>query len=166
MELVYVVEFMSLHAAGMLAGFIVSERMHASLRVFGIVVLGGLYVAFFVYLGMQAEIWWPAAVMAMFIYGKIGHALFRPRDPNHRFRFGLQWGGSTALFVLLTGLAFALPWPHLGIAPSPDEGRVLADGATEAPAHTLMVAGTLYFSILALIKYRFAGYFLAHRTQR
>lgn len=164
MEAVYVVEFASLHAAGVLGMFIVSERMRNWQRFAGIAALGALYVWFFVPLGIRAGMWWPAVVMVLFVFSKIRHALFRRRGDDHRFHFGLQWGGSTALFVVLTFLAMALPWPHLGIAPDPEEGKLLQDGARRGASHALVVAGFLYFSAIAAIKYRWAGYFLAHRA--
>jgi hypothetical protein len=166
MGLVYAVEFASLHAAGMLAMFVLSDRLRPWLRGVGVCGVGALYLAIFVNLGLKAGIWWPAAVLAVLVFGKLQHALFRPPEENKALRFGLQWAGPTALFVLLTGVAFALPWPHLGITPSPDEGRISADGATEAGAHVLVVAGTLYFSVIALLKYRFASYLIAHKVER
>lgn len=160
MGLVYMVEFASLHAAGFLVALIFAQRIHRGLRVLGICVLGAVYVGLFASLGVQSGVWWPAGVLLIFVTGKIWHVMFRPTGSDSAFHYGVQWAVATGLFVLLTGLAFALPWPHLGITPDPQAGKVLADGATQGSAHVVIVAGTLYFSAVAAVKYRFAAYFL------
>ncbi|MGB0134386.1 hypothetical protein [Dokdonella sp.] len=166
MEMAFVIEFASLHAAGMLMLFLVSTGMKRWQRILGIAAMGSFYLGFFGWLGLKAGIWWPAAVMLIFVFGKIRHVISNRMSDDDSFHFGLQWGGSTVLFVLLTGLAFMLPWPHLGIPPSPDEGKVHADGATQAASHAIVVAGFLYFASMAAIKYRFAAYFNAHGAER
>jgi hypothetical protein len=162
MEMVYVLEFASLHAAGFLMIFFVSKTMPRWFKAMGIFAMGAFYVGFFAVLGFEVGVWWPAGVMLIFVFDKIRHAVFRRPDEDDDLHFGIQWGGSTALFVLLTGLAFMLPWPHLGILPSPDEGKIDADGAVQAGSHVVIVAGFLYFGSVAALKYGFARYFRAH----
>lgn len=153
--LIMLVEFLTVHASGMLGGVALDPKTSRRRRIGFIAGVGLFYLAFtgmFVVIFRQ---WWPLLVVGWLLLAKFIGVLPGRAMPKGEAAVQMQlWALSAALYVggvLLTSL---LPLPRLGLQPDVVASLGLTGSGlwVESP-HRLLAFGVLYFGALAAAKW-------------
>lgn len=154
--LTMLVEFVLVHAAGMLGGLLESRAHSRRAQVVALLGFGLLYAAFIAAFALAFGEWWPVVVFAWLLLGKV-QDLFStsPADPQHRQQRQAMWALQVVAYLAAVFATVLLPIPRLGLteAIQPQLGLTGSGLWVEQP-QTVVVGGALYFGILAWVKWR------------
>lgn len=153
--LTMLVEFVLVHAAGMLGGLLESRAHSRRAQVAALLGFGMLYGAFIAAFAFAFGEWWPVLVFAWLVLGKL-QDLFStsPADPMHRQQRQTMWAFQVVAYLAAVFATVILPIPRLGITEAIQPQLGLTGGGlwVEQP-QTVVVAGALYFGLLAWVKW-------------
>lgn len=154
--LTMLVEFVLIHAAGMLGGVLESRTNARSAQVTALLGFGLLYAAFIGAFAFAFGEWWPVLVFGWLLLGKL-HDLFAtsPANPEHRQQRQAMWALQVVAYLAAVFATVLLPIPRLGIteAIQPQLGLTGSGLWVEHP-QTVVVSGALYFGLLAWAKWK------------
>jgi hypothetical protein len=154
--LIMLVEFILIHATGLLGGFTARDRRGRGAR---LVVFGGMGLVYALFIGVlvvRFNAWWPVLAFGWLFVGKLV-SLVRPGNasgPAVEQEQQARWGYSVLCYIASVALGIWLPLPRLGITPEVVTGiDPGGDGGlwVEQP-HRLLAAGVLYFIALFILK--------------
>lgn len=152
--LMMIVEFLLIHATGMIGGMALGKDGRPP-RWGPMVAFGALYFLFIAAWSFVFDAWWPFVAMAWLLAGKVQLAL-QPGDVERkRERLSSDWALS-ALFYLGGVVLTMLLWlPRLGLTPEVVAAADLpGSGEWVERPHTVVAFGLLYFGLLATSKFR------------
>jgi hypothetical protein len=154
--LTMLVEFVLVHASGMLGGLLESRSHSRRAQVLALLGFGFLYSAFIGAFALTFFEWWPVLVFAWLLVGKL-QDLFgaSPADPAHRQRRQTMWAAQVVAYLAAVFITLLLPVPRFGIseAVQPQLG-LTGSGLWVGQPQTVVVAGVLYFGLLAWLKWK------------
>lgn len=150
--LIMLVEFMLIHATGIL-GNLAEERVASGVRrAAPFVVFATVYAGFIGLFIHMFQAWWPAVAFGWLCLGKAA-TLWRRSDvpAEEQARITSLWALSAILYMTLIVITAMVPVPRFGVADAPVQllGSI---NAWESP-HRFIAFGFLYFSLLATLKW-------------
>ncbi len=149
--LVMLVEFILVHAAGVLGGIVFNDGATRARRFLAIAGMGLFYLVFVGAFALAFKAWWPFLAFGWLLVGKFVLAFDPSRTSTQRREQMMQRWGVTVLFYLLGVFATVmLPLPRFGIAAEvvPRLGLGGSGLWVEKP-HTVIAFGAIYFGLLA-----------------
>lgn len=152
--LVMLIEFITVHASGMLGGVVLDPSQNRGKRLRTLLALSamyGLFILMFVWVFRQ---WWPLFVFGWLLLGKFSRVLFGAATPDQDAAAQRAlWGTSAAAYVLGVLITVMLPMPRLGVVPEViPQLRLTGSGLWVDEPHRLLAFGFLYFTVLAIAK--------------
>jgi len=136
-------EFVMMHATGIMAGAQLLTESRAS-RMAVTLLLTGAYAVFAVGIPLTWDAPWLIAAFAVLVGGKVASAWRLPSREKRVVEF-VTWGAAFFSYLLFLLLAFAVPFPRLGI----DVGKIRIPGGDKLEdPHTIVAAGLVYFLAL------------------
>jgi len=153
--LMMLVEFILMHASGMLGGMALANAGDGRRPWKPILLFGGFYLVFIAAWAWSFEAWWPLLALAWLVAGKLVMAWQPLADAEKRERLQTEWGISALAYLGGVFVTLFLPLPRLGL----DAGVVAAadlpgSGEWVDKPHTVVAFGLIYFSVLATSKLR------------
>lgn len=154
--LTMLVEFVLMHASGMLGGIAFDRGRRRANRLFvlaGFTAFYGLFIGAFV---LAFDALWPIAVFGWLILGKFaGVFAARGHTAGEARRMQAEWAASAAFYVGGVFLTLLLPLPRLGMSETLQPAFGLVGGGVwvDEP-HRVVAFGALYFAALAWVKWR------------
>jgi len=167
--LTMLVEFVLVHASGMLGGLLETRAHSRRAQAIALLGFGLFYAAFIGAFAFAFGEWWPVVIFGWLLLGKV-QDLFStsPADPLHRQKRQAMWALQVVAYLAAVFATVLLPVPRFGIteAIQPQLGLTGSGLWVEQP-QTVVVAGALYFGILAWVKWRaWAGSIRQQTAQR
>lgn len=153
--LMMLVEFILMHATGILGGMALSNAGDTHRQWKPILLFSSMYLLFIAVWAWTFRAWWPLLALAWLVAGKFALALQPLPDADKRDRIMSDWGISALAYLGGVFATLMLPVPRLGLT-----GDVVA--AADLPGsgewvdkpHTVVAFGLLYFAVLATGKLR------------
>jgi hypothetical protein len=153
--LMMLVEFILMHATGILGGMALSNAGDTRRQWKPILLFSSMYLLFIAVWAWMFEAWWPLLALAWLVAGKLALAWQPLPDADKRDRIMSDWGISALAYLGGVFATLMLPVPRLGLT-----GDVVA--AADLPGsgewvdkpHTVVAFGLLYFGVLAASKLR------------
>ncbi|MBB5209708.1 hypothetical protein [Chiayiivirga flava] len=154
--LTMLVEFVLMHASGMLGGVAFDRQRPRATRLTVLAGFTAFYGIFIAAFALAFDALWPVAVFGWLILGKFagvfarhGHAAGEAR------RMQAEWAASAACYVGGVFLTVMLPLPRLGMSQSLQPAFGLTgSGVWVDEPHRVVAFGALYFATLAWMKWR------------
>jgi hypothetical protein len=154
--LVILMEFLVVHSAGFLGMTLLNERSSRARKSVTLVGLSAFYMLFVVGFCLGMDAWWPVPVFLWLLGAKFVSVWFGPTTTEQdRVRMLSQWGMAVGFYLLAVFVGILVPLPRLGLTPAV-VGQLGLPGGGEwiDRPHTALSAGFIYFSLLALMKFR------------
>lgn len=153
--LMMMVEFILMHATGILGGMALASDRGARGRWKPILLFAAFYLLFIAAWSWAFKAWWPLLALAWLVAGKLALAWQPLPDADKRDRLQSDWGISAIAYLCGVFLTMMLPLPRLGL----DAGVVAAaelpgSGEWVEKPHTVVAFGLLYFGLMATSKLR------------
>ena len=120
--LMMLVEFVLMHATGMLGGMALANAGDARRRWKPILLFGAFYLLFIAAWSWIFEAWWPLLALAWLVAGKLALAWQPLPDADKRDRLQSDWAISALAYLCGVFVTLMLPLPRLGL----DAGIVAA----------------------------------------
>lgn len=152
--LIMLVEFLTVHAGGMLGGVALDPDTARRKRLQFIAAVGLFYLAFAAMLMLAFGQWWPLLVIGWLLLAKFLRVLPGRAMTKEEATWQMQlWALSVVLYLGGVVLTLLLPLPRLGLSPDVVATLGIAGSGVwvESP-HRLMAFGVLYFGALAAAK--------------
>ena len=153
--LMMLVEFILMHATGILGGMALSNAGETRRQWKPILLFSSFYLLFIAAWAWTFRAWWPLLALAWLVAGKLALALQPLADTDKRYRIMSDWGISALAYLGGVFATLMLPLPRLGLS-----GDVVAaanlpgSGEWVDKPHTVVAFGLVYFSVLATSKLR------------
>jgi hypothetical protein len=149
--LVMMVEFVIVHSAGFMAGFMASDlpRATKSLWILG---LSGFYTIFVGAFAVAFRTWWPITGFWLLTVNRLSGVLLSQAPAGRGKQLAAaSWGVGALLYVVLVFATVFLPVPRLGISPAVAQAAdLLGTGLWVDEPHRVLAFGFLYFTAMAL----------------
>lgn len=151
-----VLEFLAIHAGAIIGTFLLDSRRSRSTKTRAIAGLGAFYLLFVLGVALTFGQPWVIASFAWLLFAKAVTVWTSPvpreAEAMHQRRL---WGVSGAAYLFGALATVLLPLPALGITPEvvADLGLTATGLWVEEPQR-LLAFGTIYFAILAAVKWR------------
>ena len=153
--LMMLVEFILMHATGILGGMALSNAGDTRRQWKPILLFSSMYLLFIAVWAWTFRAWWPLLALAWLVAGKLALAWQPLPDADKRDRIMSDWGISALAYLGGVFATLMLPLPRLGLT-----GDVVA--AADLPGsgewvdkpHTVVAFGLIYFAVLATGKLR------------
>ena len=153
--LMMLVEFILMHATGILGGMALSNAGDTRRQWKPILLFSSMYLLFIAAWAWTFRAWWPLLALAWLVAGKLALAWQPLPDADKRDRIMSDWGISALSYLGGVFATLMLPLPRLGLT-----GDVVA--AADLPGsgewvdkpHTVVAFGLIYFAVLATGKLR------------
>lgn len=153
--LMMLVEFVLMHATGILGGMALANAGAARRQWTPILLFGAFYLLFIAAWSWIFKAWWPLLALAWLIAGKLALAWQPLPDADKRDRLRSDWGISALAYLGGVFITMMLPLPRLGLgADVVAAARLPGSGEWVDKPHTVVVLGLLYFGVLATAKLR------------
>ncbi|MEG3048762.1 MAG: hypothetical protein RR792_01045 [Thermomonas sp.] len=153
--LMMLVEFILMHATGILGGMALANTGDARRQWKPILLFGAFYLLFIAAWSWIFKAWWPLLALAWLVAGKLALAWQPLPDADKRDRLQSDWGISAIAYLCGVFVTMMLPLPRLGLT-----GDVVAaahlpgSGEWVDKPHTVVAFGLLYFGLMATSKLR------------
>ena len=153
--LMMLVEFILMHATGILGGMALSNAGETCRQWKPILLFSSMYFLFIAAWAWIFRAWWPLLALAWLVAGKLALALQPLPDADKRDRIMSDWGISALAYLGGVFTTLMLPMPRFGL----DAGVVAAadlpgSGEWVDKPHTVVAFGLIYFAVLATSKLR------------
>ena len=153
--LMMLVEFILMHATGILGGMALSNAGDERRQWKPILLFSSMYLLFIAVWAWTFRAWWPLLALAWLVAGKLALAWQPLPDADKRDRIMSDWGISALAYLGGVFVTLFLPLPRLGL----DAGVVAAadlpgSGEWVDKPHTVVAFGLIYFAVLATGKLR------------
>lgn len=152
--LMMLVEFILVHAAGMLGGMVLTREGEAGQRWKPILGFGAMYLVFIAAWSWQFQAWWPFLALGWLLAGKLSLVLQPLPDADKRHRLQSDWAIGVMAYLAGVFITTFLPLPRLGLthmvvaaADLPGDG-----GHWLSHPQSVVAFGAFYFGVLALVK--------------
>ena len=153
--LMMLVEFILMHATGILGGMALANAGDARRRWKPILLFGAFYLLFIGAWSWIFRAWWPLLALAWLIAGKLALAWQPLPDADKRDRLQSDWGISALAYLGGVFVTLLLPLPRLGLGVDVVAAAQLpGSGEWVDKPHTVVAFGLLYFGALATAKWR------------
>lgn len=153
--LMMLVEFVLMHATGMLGGMALANAGDARRQWKPILLFGAFYLLFIAAWSWIFEAWWPLLALAWLVAGKLALAWQPLPDADKRDRLQSDWAISALAYLCGVFVTLMLPLPRLGLdADIVAAARLPGSGEWVDKPHTVVAFGLLYFGVLATAKLR------------
>lgn len=152
--LVILMEFLVVHSGGFLGVTLLSEASRAK-KTLALLGLSLFYMAFVAGFCLAMGEWWPVGAFLWLLGAKFVSVWFEPKTREEdRLRLQSQWAFGVMFYLGAVFAGVLLPLPRLGLSAEVVPQLQLPGGGLwiEQP-HTAIVAGVLYFCLLALMKF-------------
>ena len=152
--LMMLVEFILVHAAGMLGGMVLAREGQAGGRWKPILGFGAFYLLFIGAWAWQFQAWWPLLALVWLLAGKLALVLQPVASADKRHQLASDWAIGVMAYLAGVTLTTLLPVPRLGL----DRAIVAAADLPGDGGHWLthpqsvVAFGVFYFGVLALVK--------------
>ena len=152
--LMMLVEFILVHAAGMLGGIVLAREGQAGSRWKPILGFGAFYLVFIAAWAWQFQAWWPLLALGWLLAGKLALVLQPLPSADKRHQLASDWAIGVMAYLAGVFLTTFLPLPRLGL----DRAIVAAADLPGDGGHWLthpqsvIAFGVFYFGVLALVK--------------
>lgn len=152
--LMMLVEFILVHAAGMLGGIVVASQDDRSRLWKPILGFGALYLVFILGWAWQFQAWWPLLALVWLLAGKLSLVLQSLPTADQRHQLQSGWAIGVMAYLVGASLTVFLPIPRLGLTRSVVAAADLpgAGGLWMSHPQTVVAFGAFYFTVLALVK--------------
>ena len=152
--LMMLVEFILVHAAGMLGGMVLARQGDAGQRWKPIVGFGALYLVFIAAWSWQFQAWWPFLALGWLLAGKLSLVLQPLPDADRRHRLQSDWAIGVMAYLAGVFITTFLPLPRLGLTRTVVAAADLPGGGGHWLSHpqSVVAFGAFYFGVLALVK--------------
>ena len=151
--LMMLVEFILMHATGILGSMALVDAGNARRQWKPILAFSGLYLLFIAGYAWGFKAWWPLLALAWLVAGKLAMAWQPLPDADKRDRLQAEWALSAMLYLVGVFITTFLPLPRLGL-----DAQVVAaadlpgSGAWVNKPHTVVAFGLFYFGLMATSK--------------
>jgi hypothetical protein len=151
--LVMLVEFILIHSTAFLGAATSATNASRFRKVGLLAAFGALYLVFIAAFAAAFDAWWPFLAFGWLLLGKL-RIIFTARDADGGGAAAI-WAMSALAYLFAVFATLFLPLPRLGL----DEAvlsqlQLPGSGAWIDEPHRVIAAGTLYFGLLAWIKWR------------
>ncbi|WP_374602565.1 hypothetical protein [Arenimonas sp.] len=152
--LMMLVEFILVHAAGMLGGIVLARDAGTARRWKPVLGVGVLYLVFIAAWAWQFQAWWPLLALAWLLAGKVALVIRPMPDADRRHQLASDWAIGVMAYLAGAAITTLLPIPRLGLTRD-------VVGAAELPGtsglwvthpQSVVAFSVFYFSVLALVK--------------
>lgn len=152
--LMMLVEFILVHAAGMLGGMVLAREGERSQRWKPIIGFGALYLVFIAAWSWQFQAWWPFLALGWLLAGKLSLVLQSLPTADTRHQLQSNWAIGVMAYLAGVFLTTFLPLPRLGLTHPVVAAADLPGGGGHWLSHpqSVVAFGAFYFSVLALVK--------------
>ncbi len=154
--LIMLVEFIVVHASGFLGAVAFGDILSRSAKIRSLCGFAVFYLLFIAAWSYAFQAWWPFVAFAWLWVGKAVVALDkRLPTPERMMRIMSGWALSVVFYLAGTFTSIMLPIPKLGFS-GLDPSRLDLPGSGEwiDKPFTVMAFGVMYFSLLAISKWR------------
>lgn len=152
--MVMLVEFILVHASGLMGGVVLSDTTPRRTRLLTALGLSGLYLLFIAAFTLAFASWWPALMFGWLLAGKLVLAWGGGND-EQRHRMFSFWVVSAMAYLGGVTATVLLPLPRFGLDAATVQSLDLPGSGhwVELP-HTVVAFGALYFATLAIVKFK------------
>ena len=154
--LIMLVEFVLMHAAGMIGAVVLERDLSRMKRLAILCGFAATYLVLIASFCYAFQAWWPVAAFAVLLLGKASLVFDRDLPPSAR-RHRIRSSRVLSACAYLGGvfLTLGLPLPRLGLTPSVvAEAGLVGEGLWVEKPHTVAAFGLIYFAFLAWAKVR------------
>lgn len=152
--LMMLVEFILVHAAGMLGSIVLAREGGTGRRWKPVLGMGAMYLLFIGAWALQFQAWWPLLALAWLLAGKFALVMRPMATADKRHQLASDWAIGVMAYLAGVALTTLLPVPRLGL----DRAIVAAADLPGAGGHwmthpqSVVAFGVFYFGMLALVK--------------
>lgn len=152
--LMMLVEFILVHAAGMLGGIVLARQAGPGQRWKPVLGFGALYFVFIAAWAWQFQAWWPLLALAWLLAGKFALVLQPMPDADRRHQLASDWAIGVMAYLAGVFLTTFLPVPRLGLTRAVVSAADLPgdSGLWVTHPQSVVAFGAFYFGVLALVK--------------
>lgn len=154
--LIMIVEFLTVHASGLLGGVVLSPGRSRGTRLKVLAGVGVVYLLFVIVFVLIFQQWWPLLVFGWLLLAKFSRVLSGTVAATGDAAIQIAlWVASGIFYLLGVLLTVLLPLPRLGVTAAVVSGLDLpGSGIWVEEPHRLLAFGFLYFAALAAVKLR------------
>lgn len=152
--LMMLVEFILVHAAGMLGGIVLARESGQGQRWKPVLGFGAIYLVFIAAWSRQFQAWWPFLALAWLLAGKFALVLQPMPDADKRHRLQSDWAIGVMAYLAGVFITTFLPLPRLGLTRTVVAAADLPGDGGHWLSHpqSVVAFGAFYFGVLALVK--------------
>lgn len=153
--LLMLVEFVLVHASGMLGGFLESNSGGRGKRALVLLGFGAFYAVFIAAFAFAFQAWWPVLALLWLLGAKLGRLFSVLHSEQAHAQRMADWGLQALVYILGVFATLFLPLPRLGLSADiqPQLG-LPGSGVWVDEPHRVIAFGVLYFGLLAWIKWK------------
>lgn len=152
--LMMLVEFILVHAAGMLGGIVLAREAGQGQRWKPVLGFGAFYLVFIAAWAWQFQAWWPLLALAWLLAGKFALVLQPMPDADRRHQLASDWAIGVMAYLAGVFITTLLPVPRLGLTRTVAAAADLPgeSGLWVTHPQSVVAFGAIYFGALALVK--------------
>lgn len=152
--LMMLVEFILVHAAGMLGGMVLAKEGERGKQWKTILAFGAIYLVFIAAWSWQFQAWWPLLALGWLLAGKLSLVLQSLPTADKQHQLQSTWAIGVLAYLVGVGLTTFLPIPRLGLTRTVVAAADLPASGGHWLSHpqSVVAFGAFYFGVLALVK--------------
>lgn len=151
--LMMLVEFILVHATGMLGGMALARKAGDGSPWKLLLGFTGFYLLFVGAFAWQFQAWWPLLALAWLLAGKVALLLQPIADERKKLRLQADWALGVLAYLVGAFATTFLPVPRLGLERAVVSAAELpGSGHWVSQPQSVVAFGLFYFSVLALSK--------------
>jgi hypothetical protein len=148
---VMLVEFILIHSAPFLGSITLASDMALKTRLLSFAGFTAFYSLFIGGFALGFHSWWPVIAFTWLIFSKLVLILAGSHHTaRQKQRMRGYWGASVLFYLLAVIVPLILPVPELGITMHGAAYGIPGSGEWVSHPHTVIAAGFLYFTLLAV----------------
>jgi hypothetical protein len=153
--LLMLVEFVLVHASGMLGGFLATHTGGRRRQLLAVLGFGLFYAVFVAAFAFIFQAWWPVLALLWLLGAKLGRLFSVLHSEQAHAQRIADWGLQALVYILGVFATLFLPLPRLGLSADiqPQLG-LPGSGIWVDEPHRVIAFGALYFGLLAWSKWK------------